>query len=79
MARWGDRFFDVRSAYPNVGRFMDRLSADPSVQFALSVEQTVDRGSQGAFEGRLSFDQLLAELGATARGRMDRSVELAAS
>jgi glutathione S-transferase len=79
LARWGDRFFDVRSAYPKVGRFMDRLSADPSVQFALSVEQTVDRGSQGAFEGRLSFNQLLAELGATARGQTDRSVELAAS
>jgi len=61
LARWGDTFFDVRSGYPKVGRFMDRLSAEPSVQFALSVERNVDRGFQGAFEGRLAFDRLLAE------------------
>lgn len=71
LARWGDKFFDVRSAYPKVGRFMDRMSADPSVQFALSIEQSVDRGSQGAFEGRLSFDQLACELSAFTDGQTD--------
>jgi glutathione S-transferase len=68
LARWGDRFFDVRSSYPKVGRFMDCLSTEPSVRFALSVEQAVDHGWEGAFEGRVTLEQLLAERSATASG-----------
>lgn len=52
MARWGERFFDYAREFPNLGAYLERMRAEPSIAFALAIEKgddqpTVDGGYAG--------------------------------
>ena len=52
MARWGERFFYYEREFPNLGRYLERMRAEPSIAFALAIENgdeqpTVDGGYAG--------------------------------
>lgn len=61
IARWGEdlRLFDLRSDYPRLQAHLDRLAADPAVQFAQAIEEGHDAAkSGGGFRGHVTVAEL---------------------
>jgi len=62
MARWGTntKIMDVKKSYPKIGNFMNKMEADPAVQFALAIEKGEEAKTTGKFQGLIKLEQVKA-------------------
>ncbi|WP_255987987.1 glutathione S-transferase family protein [Chitinolyticbacter albus] len=60
VARWAEYFpqFDLALDYPNLRHHLDRLRADPAVQFAMAIEAGEPATSSGRCLGHVMLDAL---------------------
>lgn len=60
VSRWADyhKVFDMRTAFPDVFGYLERLRKDPAVRFALSIEKGEAPETSASFKGHISVEDI---------------------
>lgn len=60
VSRWADyhKVFDMKTAYPTVFRYLERLRKDPAVKFALAIEKGETPETSAYFKGHVAVEEI---------------------